>query len=60
MPKRKQPNQKPLTIDMGFEEALERFASVNADELPDNVRLRRSQPKKREGEPGSKRQGESK
>ena len=33
--------QKPLHIDMPFDEALERFAGTDLGELPDDVKLRR-------------------
>lgn len=32
--------EKPLHVDMPFHEALERFIGTDANELPDNVRLR--------------------
>ena len=31
--------EKPLTIDMPFKEALERFIGVGPAELPENVKL---------------------
>jgi len=34
--------EKPLHIDMSIEEALERFAGTDPDELPENARLRRA------------------
>ncbi len=34
-------NNPPLHIDMELEEALERFAGVDAGELPDNIKLAR-------------------
>lgn len=39
---------KPLVIDMGFDEALERFAGVDPGELPDRVKLSHKR-----GPPGS-------
>jgi len=45
----------PLALDMDFSEALTRFAKVDADELPDNVRLKkkgaRKPPSKLNSEP---------
>ncbi|GEM_PF-1460030 len=43
--------EKPLGLDMPFEEALERFIGVNPDELPDNVKLRQKKgpPKRSRG-----------
>ena len=37
--------EKKLWIDMEFGEALERFVGTDPDELPENVKLRRSQKK---------------
>jgi len=37
MPKRTY--QKPLRIDMDFEEALKRFGTTDPKELPDNIKL---------------------
>lgn len=34
--------EKRLWLDMDFSEALERFAQTDPDELPENVKLRRS------------------
>ena len=51
--------EKPLKLDMSFEEALGRFAATKLDELPDNVKLRKKKgspkrPQVVEGtEPGS-------
>jgi hypothetical protein len=42
--------EKPLHIDMDFGEALERFGTTDPDELPPNVKLRRSK-KTGKGEP---------
>ena len=42
--------EKSLYIDMDFSEALERFGTTNPDELPPNVKLRRSK-KKGEAKP---------
>jgi hypothetical protein len=33
-------NEKPLKLDMPFEEALRRLAQTDPKELPENVRLR--------------------
>ncbi len=33
--------EKPLHIDMDFEEALERFTGVDPAEIPDNKKLKR-------------------
>jgi hypothetical protein len=33
--------QKPLRIEMNFEEALERFGTTDPNELPDNIKLSR-------------------
>lgn len=51
MQKPKRTYQKPLKLDMSFEEALERFGSVDASELPDNIKLsqKRRTPPKRKG-----------
>lgn len=43
--------EKPLGLDMSFEEALERFAGVNPDEMPDNIKLGKKRKKKGDGEP---------
>lgn len=45
--------EKPLGLDMSFEEALERFAGVDPDELPDSIKLgkRERRKKKGDGEP---------
>lgn len=40
--------EKPLFLDMNPDEALERLIGVKPDDLPDNVKLRRS---KKEGPP---------
>lgn len=39
MPKPKKSYEKKLYIDMDFAEALERFGTTEAKELPDNIRL---------------------
>lgn len=39
MPKAKRTYQKPLKIEMDFEEALERFGTTDPSELPDDKRL---------------------
>jgi hypothetical protein len=41
MPKAKRTYEKPLYIDMDFEEALKRFGTTDAKELPDNIKLSR-------------------
>jgi hypothetical protein len=45
--------QKPLHIDMPFDEALERFAQTDLEELPDNVKLRRRKKKAEGTEPSA-------
>lgn len=44
--------EKPLGLDMSFEEALKRFAGVDPDEMPENIKLgKRRRRKKGDGEP---------
>lgn len=38
--------EKRLHLDMDFREAVERFAQVDPDELPEKVKLRRAKRKK--------------
>jgi hypothetical protein len=43
--------QKPLKIEMDFEEALERFGTTDPDELPANVKVSRKRREPRETQP---------
>lgn len=40
------PKKPPLVLDMDFSEALTRFAKVDPDELPDNVKRKKKGAKK--------------
>jgi len=43
--------EKPLKLDMDFNEALERFAGVELSELPDNMKLgQKGKQRKRDAE----------
>lgn len=41
--------ERPLGLDMPFDEALERFIGVKPDELPDAVKLARKRPPPKRG-----------
>ena len=43
--------EKPLGLDMSFDEALRRFAGVDPGEMPDNIKLGKKLKKKGDGEP---------
>jgi hypothetical protein len=43
--------EKPLHIEMDFEEALERFGTTDPAELPENIKLGRKRKAGREGRP---------
>jgi len=45
------PRKPPLALDMDFSEALTRFAKVDPNELPEELRPRRFKPKPKEDEP---------
>ena len=49
--------EKKLWIDMEFCEALERFAGTDPDELPENVKLRRSKKKAGSTKPPARKSG---
>ena len=50
-------NEKPLKIDMPFEEALRRFAQTDEKELPERAKLKRRK-KAAGGSPHAKRKPE--
>lgn len=50
--------EKPLALDMPFNEALERFIGTKPSELPDNVKLKRKKPPPKRG-PGVAKKAES-
>lgn len=41
--------EKPLGLDMPFNEALVRFIGTKPEELPDNVKLKRKRPPPKRG-----------
>lgn len=54
--------EKPLALDMPFDEALERFIGTDPDELPDNVKLRKKKgpPKRPPGSDAARSGGDKK
>jgi hypothetical protein len=41
--------ERPLSLDMPFDEALERFIGTDPAELPENVKLRQKKPPPKRG-----------